>query len=102
MTLRANIARPNARIVVQFSCGAASAVAGKLALAQLGKTHDVQLLNAYLANEHPDNCRFLTDCEAWYGVPITALRDEKYPACSFICELAEADIIHKQCAAENQ
>lgn len=37
MTLRANIARPNARIVVQFSCGAASAVACKLALAQLGK-----------------------------------------------------------------
>lgn len=80
MTLRAPIVRPDARIVVQFSCGAALAVAGKLALAQYGATHDVQLLNAYLANEHQDNRRFLTDCEAWYGRPITVLRDEKYGA----------------------
>lgn len=68
------------RIVAQFSCGAASAVATKLALADYGTTHDVQILNAYLANEHNDNRRFLADCEAWFGRPVTVLRDEKYGA----------------------
>lgn len=68
------------RIVVQFSCGAASAVAGKLALAQFGGTHDVQFLNAFIANEHEDNRRFAQDYEAWLGQPITELRDKKYGA----------------------
>lgn len=68
------------RIVAQFSCGAASAVATKLALADYGATHDVQILNAYLANEHADNRRFLADCEGWFDRPVTVLRDEKYGA----------------------
>ncbi|BCD88023.1 hypothetical protein PSm6_44300 [Pseudomonas solani] len=80
MTLRATIVRPDARIVVQFSCGAASAVAGKLALAQYGATHDVQFLNAFLASEDADNRRFLADCEIWTGRQFTVLRDEKYGA----------------------
>lgn len=65
------------RIVCQFSCGAASAVATKLVLAQ---HPDAQILNAYIKNEHPDNRRFLRDCEQWFGKPITVLRDEKYSA----------------------
>jgi 3'-phosphoadenosine 5'-phosphosulfate sulfotransferase (PAPS reductase)/FAD synthetase len=68
------------RIVCQFSCGAASAVATKLALADYGSTHDVQIINAFLANEEADNRRFAQDCEAWFGQPITVLRDEKYGA----------------------
>lgn len=68
------------RIVCQFSCGAASAVATKLALAKYGETHDVQILNAFIAQEHDDNRRFLTDCEKWFGRPVTVLRDEKYGA----------------------
>ncbi|MGO3543570.1 MAG: hypothetical protein ACTIOG_13895 [Pseudomonas helleri] len=70
----------NPRIVCQFSCGAASAVATKLALAQYGETHDVQIINAFLANEHKDNRRFLADCQAWFGQEIVELRDEKYGA----------------------
>lgn len=66
------------RIVSQFSCGAASAVATKLTLAQHGD--NVVILNAFLANEHPDNRRFLTDCEKWFGRDVTVLRDEKYGA----------------------
>lgn len=66
------------RIVCQFSCGAASAVATKLALAQYGDRCVV--VNAFLANEHPDNRRFLTDCEKWFGREVTVLRDEKYGA----------------------
>lgn len=68
------------RIVCQFSCGAASAVATKLTLAQYGQTHDVQIINAFVEQEHPDNRRFLADCEQWFGRPITVLRDEKYGA----------------------
>lgn len=71
---------PAGRIVCQFSCGAASAVATKLAIAQYGDTHDVQILNAYLKQEHPDNRRFLADCEKWFGRPVTVLRDQKYGA----------------------
>lgn len=47
------------RIVSQFSCGAASAVATKLALAQHGD--EVTVLNADVENEDRDNRRFLTD-----------------------------------------
>lgn len=68
------------RIVCQFSCGAASAVPTKLALADYGSTHDVKIINAFLANEHEDNRRFAQDCEAWFGQTITVLRDEKYAA----------------------
>jgi hypothetical protein len=68
------------RIVCQFSCGAASAVATKLALAQYSATHDVQIINAFLKQEHKDNRRFLADCESWLARPVTVLRDEKYGA----------------------
>jgi hypothetical protein len=68
------------RIVCQFSCGAASAVAAKLALAQHGATHEVVFVNAFIAEEHADNRRFLADCEQWLGHPITVLRDTAYGA----------------------
>lgn len=66
------------RVVCQFSCGAASAVATKLALEKHGST--VHIINAFIADEDADNRRFLADCENWFGVPIVVLRDEKYGA----------------------
>ena len=69
-----------ARVVCQFSCGAASAVATKLVLAQYGETHDVQIVNAFIAEEHEDNRRFAADCERWFCHPILNLRDTKYNA----------------------
>lgn len=68
------------RIVCQFSCGAASAVATKLAIAKYSATHDVQIINAFLKEEHEDNRRFAADCEQWFGQSITMLRDQKYGA----------------------
>ena len=68
----------NERIVCQFSCGAASAVATKLAIAKHGDR--CEIINAFLKNEHSDNRRFLSDCEKWFGREITVLRDEKYCA----------------------
>lgn len=68
----------NCRIVCQFSCGAASAVATKLALAKYGDR--AMVLNAFIEEEHPDNRRFAADCEKWFGRKIVNLRDTKYDA----------------------
>lgn len=70
---------PSPRIVCQFSCGAASAVATKLALSQhAGK--EIEIVNAFIKEEHYDNRRFLNDCEIWFGRRVTVLRDDKYGA----------------------
>lgn len=69
------------RIVCQFSCGAASAVASKIVVAE--GHPDVAILNAYIVEEGEDNRRFLADCEKWLGHPITVLRDEKYGASTY-------------------
>ena len=66
------------RVVAQFSCGAASAVAAKLAIEKHGE--DVHVINAFVADEDADNRRFLADCERWLGRTIVVLRDEKYGA----------------------
>jgi hypothetical protein len=65
------------RIVCQFSCGAPSAVATKITLAQFP---DALIVNAFLKQEHSDNRRFLSDCEAWWERKATVLRDQKYGA----------------------
>lgn len=67
------------RIVCQFSCGAASAVATKLILSEYPR-EQVEIVNAFVAEEHEDNRRFLADCETWLDRKITVLRDEKYGA----------------------
>ncbi len=68
------------RIVCWFSCGAASAVATKLAIAENAGRLPLVIAYTEVAEEHPDNRRFLRDCELWFGHPITVLRDEKYGA----------------------
>lgn len=68
------------RIVCQFSCGAASAVAIKLAITKYQATHEIVILNAFLQEEHKDNRRFLVDCEQWFGIRVTQLADKKYGA----------------------
>lgn len=68
-----------ARMVCQFSCGAASAVATKLILAGYAPS-DVLIVNAFIVEEHADNRRFLADCERWFEHPIQILSNEKYGA----------------------
>ena len=68
------------RYVCHFSCGAPSAVAAKLTLTAHPPPDEVIVLNAFVAEEHPDNRRFLADCELWLGLQITVARDEKYGA----------------------
>ncbi len=66
------------RVVAQFSCGAASACAAKLAIDQHGDRAHV--INAFVADEDDDNRRFLADCERWFRRSITVLRDTEYGA----------------------
>lgn len=67
------------RIVCQFSCGAASAIATKIMLNEY-PSYMVFILNAFIKEEHEDNQRFLNDCEKWFEHPIIRLRDGKYQA----------------------
>lgn len=57
--------------VAWFSCGATSAVACKLGLQ---KYPDLEICYIETGSHHPDNMRFLHDCERWYGKEITILQ----------------------------
>ena len=62
------------RKIVWFSCGAASAVAAKL----VSHVEDCEIVYTEVVEEHPDNKRFLTDCERWFGKPIIILGNDDY------------------------
>lgn len=64
------------RIVCWWSAGVASTVAAKLTI----RDHRNAIV-AYCdtsASEHPDNERYLADCEKWLGVSILRLASDKY------------------------
>lgn len=65
------------RIICWFSCGATSAVAAHLTL----KNNDpdrVHIVYCDTGSEHPDNARFLADCERWYGRKIEIIKSTEY------------------------
>lgn len=64
------------RIISWFSCGAASAVATKLALSE--SKEPVEIVYCHVKEEHPDNMRFKADCEKWFGQKIKVIQNEKY------------------------
>lgn len=66
------------RIVCWFSCGAASAVATKLAIVENAGRLPIVVARCIVQEEHPDNDRFASDCEKWFGIPITNMMNEKY------------------------
>ena len=59
------------RTISWFSCGAASAVATMLV---------PQALPVYCATgaEHPDNARFMADCEKWFGRAVETIHSDRY------------------------
>jgi 3'-phosphoadenosine 5'-phosphosulfate sulfotransferase (PAPS reductase)/FAD synthetase len=63
------------RHISWFSCGAASAVATKLALRE---HENVVVAYCETGAEHEDNARFMADCEAWFGASVTRLRSDEY------------------------
>lgn len=67
----------NSRVLSWFSCGAASAIATKLALAEFDSLTVVPVYCATNA-EHEDNARFMADCARWFNAPITSIASDKY------------------------
>lgn len=59
------------RTVSWFSCGAASAVATKLSKPDV-------IAYCETGAEHPDNKRFMVDCEKWFGQKIIILQNPQY------------------------
>lgn len=65
------------RIISWFSCGAASAVATKLVVQE----HGDRVIPVYcntLADEHPDNQRFLDAVSKWIGMTVQIIASTKY------------------------
>lgn len=59
------------RRVSWFSCGAASAIATKLSKPDV-------IAYCETGSEHPDNKRFMADCEEWFGQEILILKNEQF------------------------
>lgn len=55
--------------VAWFSTGVSSAVATKLAIDEID-----QIIYTHIDDQHPDTLRFVKDCEAWFGKPVTILQ----------------------------
>jgi len=70
------LVRLRQRKVVWFSCGAASAVAAKIAV----QKYDGEITIVYCdpGGEHPDNQSFLKDIESWIDHRIIILKNDKY------------------------
>lgn len=87
------------RRVVWFSCGAASAVAAKLAVERY--ECEVVYCNT-MPTEHPDNFRFFADIQQWIGKPIKVIRSEKYETIDHVFEKTKymAGIAGARCTAE--
>lgn len=67
------------RVVVWFSCGAASACAAKLAIERFGGHFPVKVVYCDTSiNEHPDNKRFAQDVEKWLGTEIERISSKMY------------------------
>lgn len=91
------------RYVAWFSCGAASAVAAKLTIDRYAAKHEVVVVYCDTASaEHPDNERFLADCERWFGQPVVRIRSEKFASVDDVFESTRymAGIGGARCTAE--
>lgn len=61
--------------IAWFSCGITSAVACRLAVE---KYQDVQIYYIEIGTAHPDNERFISECEQWFGMQINIVSSDKY------------------------
>lgn len=75
----------DSRVVVWFSCGAASAVAAKLAIEKYKERACVVHCDT-LASEHPDNRRFFEDVQRWLKREIITIRSGKYETVDDVIE----------------
>lgn len=75
----------DSRVVAWFSCGAASAVAAKLAVEKYGERVSVVYCDT-MKTEHPDNQRFFNDVQRWLGREITRIKSDKYASIDDVFE----------------
>lgn len=61
--------------IAWFSCGATSAVATKLAIDWFD---NVEVFFIDTGGEHPDNKRFLKDCQEWFGKEVHVRKSQVY------------------------
>jgi len=69
------------RLIFWYSCGAASATAIKIGLADKSycdQFDEIVIAYCKVQEEHPDNDRFLKACEQWFRHKITVLMHEGY------------------------
>lgn len=66
------------RVVSWYSCGATSAIATKLTIDKYKYRYPVVVAYCDTGSEHPDNKRFLQDCEQYFGQSVQILRNPKY------------------------
>lgn len=66
------------RLLCSFSCGAASAVATKMAIERNAGRLPVHIMYLETNSEHEDNVRFRADCERWFGHPVHGYTSPKY------------------------
>jgi len=89
------------RRLAWFSCGAASAVAAKLAVEKYKDRCHVVYCDT-LPSEHPDNRRFFGDVQRWLGKPITVIRSAAYASVDDVFERTRymAGIAGARCTVE--
>jgi len=66
------------RIIVWFSCGAASAVASKKTIELFPNREVLIVCCDTRPSEHPDNYRFSADVERWLSQPIVFIRNSEF------------------------
>jgi sulfur relay (sulfurtransferase) DsrC/TusE family protein len=72
------------RVVCWFSCGAASAVATKLAITQYQSMgRPVEVVRCLVKEEHSDNDRFARECGEWFEEDITVLQRDEYHSSAY-------------------
>jgi len=75
----------DSRVVVWFSCGAASAVAAKLAIEKYRERVCVVYCDT-MQSEHPDNQRFFDDVQRWLRREIIKIKSAKYASVDDVFE----------------
>lgn len=76
------------RIVIWFSDGVTSAIAGKIAADKYRGLLPVHLVKCDTGSEHEDNWRFGNEVARWLELPLEVIRNEKYANCDEVYHAA--------------
>lgn len=89
------------RVICWFSCGAASAVAAKLAIDKYPDEARIVYCDT-LDSEHPDNYRFLRDIQRWIKRPVEIIASKKHRTVDdvFMRERYMSGILGAKCTTE--